>query len=183
MFGPSDAAAVRAAIPGAVLEELDHGAKAAFVPLALDVHIVDAVGDVLGLAALDRWARESMRTSARGPLVRPIVEGARRVFGSGVARMVAHMLPRTFAHLYRHAGHFEYRDAAGDTMTFVYRDMPAEIRDSRWYLQAIASSMTIALELAHLDGRVVLDRGRSEPHLVFDWSPTDRAGVAVELRG
>lgn len=181
MLGTSDAAAVRAAIPAEVLERIDHGPKTAFLPLELDVFIVDAVGDVAGFESLDRWARESMRASTRGPLIRPLVDGARRVFGLTVNRMVRHMLPRTFVHLYRDSGHFEVVDETEDSMTLVYRDVPPVITDSRWYLTAIASSLTIALEVSYLNGRVVLDRRRTEPVILFDWSPTERPGVAVEV--
>lgn len=182
MFGAAQAASVRAALPVEVLLALEQTPRAAFLPLEFDVHIVDAVAELLGVDALDRWARESMRASARGPLIRPIVEGARRVFGRTASRMVAHMLPRTFGHLYRHAGHFERRAASHDTMTFAYRDMPAMIRESPAYLQAIASSMTIALEVVDLDGRVIFDLREAEPLLIFDWSPARHRGVATELR-
>lgn len=151
---------------------------ATWLPLEVDVAMTRAVAEIAGPDGLDAWCRDAIRASIRGPLLRPVLEGAARVFGLSPGPILG-MVPRTFQHVYRHAGALRRDEDAPGRVVFSYQEAPAVVLDDAWYIPGITAALAVVLEICNVGGTATADTGGTTPRLVFEW---DQALEAVELR-
>ncbi len=153
-------------------------AASTWVPLELDLWLTRAVAEIAGADGLDAWCREAIRASIRGPLLRPVLEGATRIFGLS-PRSIMGLVPRTFQHVYRNAGGLHRERDEPNRVAFSYRDAPVVVLDDDWYLLGIMSAIAVILEICEVGGTATLDRSGAFPQFVFE---SDEALDTVELR-
>ena len=79
---PEVASRLRAELPPAVIDPIEHAARTDWIPVALDGQYVDAILGALGRAGMialyRRFTREAL---VRSPTVRSLIDGAIRIFG------------------------------------------------------------------------------------------------------
>src|SRR5688500_17018352 len=73
--------AIRSKISPQRLEQIANSASVAWLPIECDMDLTFAVFSVLGASGNRRWSRDAMVRSAAGPLIKPLLDGARSVFG------------------------------------------------------------------------------------------------------
>ncbi len=102
-FAPGCKAALVETLPGPVREELLHGSKVAYWPMAHDAAYVDALIEFFGEAkARAMWRAYSARL-VQSPMLRALFEGSVRLLGLNVGTL-ARNVPRGWSMTYRNAG-------------------------------------------------------------------------------
>lgn len=152
------AAEVRRRIPAAILAEVDASTSVAWLPVECDLAITRAVVDVVGVPGVRAWSRNALVRSAEGPLLRPLIQGARALFGLS-PHGIYKVAPRGFAAIYRDAGSLRYTSSGPNAAKLVHTDVPEQLLAVPWYLEGIAGAFEAAYEMFHLEGRVDMDIG------------------------
>lgn len=183
MFPDLVAQAIRRSVVGNAIERVETARAQTWLPVELDVFLTNAVAEGAGPEGLDAWSRAAIRNSIEGPLLRPIVNGAVRLFGLRPSGFLG-MMPRIFDHIYRNAGRI-VRDAGDDEshIHLRYVDIPEVIVESPAYLHSVAAAMAVALELCRVDGEVQLVReAPNATTLQFRWENAARTRERTEVR-
>lgn len=130
---------IRRLIGEATLEDIANSASVAWLPVEYDMTITRAVVDVLGHEGNRRWARDALLRSATGPLLKPVFDGARAVFGVS-PHALYRIIPRGFGLIYRGAGEVEYEQLGERHARLVHAELPALLSGAPWYLEGIAGA-------------------------------------------
>lgn len=130
---------IRRLIGEPTLEHIANSASVAWLPIEFDLTITRAVIDVLGAEGNRRWARDALLRSATGPLLKPVFDGARAVFGVS-PHALYRILPRGFGLIYKGAGEIEYQQVGERHARIVHTGVPALLCAAPWYLESIAGA-------------------------------------------
>lgn len=139
-----------------------------WLPLELDLELVEAVADVLGPEVDRERARLCVRACFDTPLLRPFVAGIELLFGLEPAALIG-AVPRAWHVLYRDAGRIHYEIVPGLQRVLIYEQIPASVLTNHLYLEAIAGALESLFDVCKVDGSVELaevdeHRGRAELH-------------------
>jgi hypothetical protein len=151
----------RAAVEARMTEEIEatrRASRADWLPMAFDQKLSAIVAEVAGRDAVIATNRVAFLAAADGPFLRPVVQGALRVFGvtpKGILRQI----DSTWNAGTRHAGRMEVILGEREA-TIHHRGMVA---DEIWYLGMIGILQGI-LELTGFDGH-------ADMHLADDGHP------------
>src|SRR5690606_7911229 len=80
-FAPDADARVRALVPAEVLHEIESSAPSAYLPLAVDAHLVEGIVSGLGEHDAERFWRGFVVEHVRTPGLKPLIDTAVRLFG------------------------------------------------------------------------------------------------------
>jgi len=102
---------------------IEAAAPVEWVSMALDVELTHAVAEVMGRDGVVTVNRTGLRLAMRTPLLRPIVEGARRLFGFTPAALL-HVCPRAYAAVTRNAGQMSVKKLDLRDYLVTFEDLP-----------------------------------------------------------
>jgi hypothetical protein len=161
------------------LDEVTSVSRLAWLPVHFDVDLAVALDAEIGTNAVRQWAREGLERTMEAPMLRALVDGALRLFASspgGAYRWVC----RGWTVLFRHCGTLEIASSDARSCTLVIKDPAREIR-VRPYLQGMASSLSLPLQLFQAEGTVLLEEQSDEIRFFVHWRPLPRR-VSPETR-
>lgn len=146
---------IRARIAPSVLEQVANSTSVAWLPIESDMDITRAVVAVLGREGNRVWSRDALLRSATGPLLKPIFDGARSVFGVSPHALYK-IVPRGFTLVYRGMGDVNYELVGPQHARLVQSDLPAVMLDAVWYLDGIAGAFEAGFAIFGASGEVTL---------------------------
>ena len=180
VLGSSNAQRIRASLRASSIDQIEHARAVTWFPVSLDLELTEAVGRLCGESALRMWSLDTITRSVEGPLLRPLLDGAVRMFGLN-PRPIIGLIPRAWDHLYRNAGGLRvvhHPEDGPSSMTLEYVDVPPIIYESELYLDSVAASFSIVLDLCRAPGDVRHDRCAGVTTLRFDWAAQQRTASA-----
>lgn len=169
------------AILGAHRAEIEHrmsreieatlrASRADWLPMAFDQKLSAVVAEVAGRDAVIATNREAFLAAADGPFLRPVVQGALRVFGVSPKGLLRH-IDHVWRAGTRHAGYMELTFGEHEA-TIHHRAMVA---DEVWHLGFVGLLQGV-VQLASLDGKVSMtfaDDGH--PAYLLQWQASQRS--------
>jgi hypothetical protein len=153
ILGAGEAHRVRHALGDSRVATIEQAGRMEWLPLEIDVALTDAVGEVVGMDGVRRWARTSIQQSLDGPLLGPLRDGAVRLFGLAPAKILK-WAPRAWSHVYKNAGTLRFLEPedAEARVELHHRDPPPDFRDSKAVLESVAASFAAIFDLCHVTG-------------------------------
>jgi hypothetical protein len=167
-LGPLVAAQVKQRISKETLDAVGDASTIAWLPVEHDIEISTAVRDVLGIAGLRAWSLEAMARSAQGPLIRPLSDGASKLFGI-TPHALYRVLPRGYGVVYRNCGENAYEQTSESTGVVTQTGVPSLLFDND-YLEGTAGAFMSFPRFFGLEGAVVLRLAPATRTAVFDVS-------------
>ncbi len=160
-----------AAIGPAALEQIESTHRTAWVPLELDFAVCHALEKVLGEGANVERSRRAVRQSMSSSMLKPIVDGALRLFGLSPSK-VLRVSVTGWKSIYRDVGAPRFEHAGPTAARIVFDDLPHEVLASRMYLHAIGGGLSAIFDLCDVEGEVQLhvDDVQRQAELRFSWS-------------
>lgn len=159
-FGGPTAERVRARIAKSTFVAIEDAASVAWLPVEIDIDITRAVFDELGPKAVRKWSRDALVRSTEGPLLRPIIDGTRSLFGL-TPHTLLKLMPRGFDLVYRGCGGLRYEEESEHACVLHHTGVPATFFDGEAYLEGMAGGFEAAILLGGADGTVELSSHRS----------------------
>lgn len=144
------------AIGAESLAKIRNAISTAWIPLQVDIVLSHAVEATCGPNSDFERARESLTTAMDQRLLRPFIEGVRKVFGLSPKGLLK-TSRRAWSSLYRGGGEPRFVDLGADTAALDFEEMPAEVLASEVYLRAIAGAFQALLDLAAVQGEVFVE--------------------------
>lgn len=143
-LGARESERVRARCPQ-VFEAIAASVRTDWLPLELAMEFVEAVVEVCGVDRYLEWSRRSIRESADGPLLGPVLSTLRRMSVSPHRALA--VVPSGWQLIYRNAGTLSHSRVSPREGQIVLRDADRMLQ-SREYLLGVAASFDEALALA-----------------------------------
>ncbi len=142
-----------------------------WLPVGLDIALMEAWFAEDGEAEVRSTLRSDFVRTLDQPILRPIITGARAVFGGSTERIVSWM-PHAWSVIYRNAGTPEVVEVEKGCVELRIRNLPAAIIESPRYLDTISAVMAGFLDHAkEEDGRVSLDfHDDGSARLLVEWT-------------
>lgn len=149
-----DRDAIRAGAPAAVTQ-VEGTARSDRLPLSVQLEILEQVDARLGRAGYLDLCRTHFTRTVNTPLVRPILDGAVRLFGMS-PKAIFKMFSRTWSMMSTEAGLIECVRLEPDTVEIVVRDLPMEERRADLFIEGFAATFSGVLDLFDVDGSIEL---------------------------
>jgi hypothetical protein len=162
----------RALIPGHIIRQLDEASRIDWVPMELNVPLVEAVEKVLGTErAQAHWRRDSTRI-LESPLMGPVTHGVMSLLKLSPETLFG-FAPKSFSLIYRGPDIVVTGDGPA-RLRLRYRGLPEEVAASSSWRTSCAASLEAVFLLARVKGEIVVssfDPPRGEIELVATWQP------------
>lgn len=142
---------VRARVREETLAAIRAASRVDFLPLALNVEIVQAVHAEGGPDGTRRWTRASMAL-ATGAYLKPLLNVVVALLAPSPAALYRHV-PRAWTLVYRSCGRIEVEDAGPGMTRFSCVDFPPELRVPE-FVASMAGTLESIFDLCPYDGRV-----------------------------
>lgn len=97
---PGTVAQVMARLPDETRELYENASRTSWIPVEHDARLVTAMVEVLGPSGAREFWRGFSTYYVDQPILKPLVEGAKRVFGLSMPTIIR-MFPRGYGHVYR----------------------------------------------------------------------------------
>lgn len=168
-LGPAVEAQVRARVPGALLDQLAEAARSDWMPIDLNVKLVEAVHAVAGEAGLRLWGRESFLISLTS-FFRPLLQTITALFDPTPAA-ICRFAPRAWLATYRDAGTLHLLEVGEHQLKVAFVDFPEPLRRMP-FLMAFAGTFEATYVFCAYTGKVEivpLIDGTS-PGFVVSWT-------------
>lgn len=148
--------AVRERLKPDTLHAIESASAIALIPVDLDVELTECFFNVAGGERACLALRENLRQSFDKPLLRPLLDGARAIFGSALVRAVS-WAPKVWGLVYRDAGEMVVAARGAQRVLLELRDIPLVIAASASYLQGSAATLAGFFDVAGVKGDVELE--------------------------
>lgn len=142
---------IRARLRPETLRAIESATRLDWMPFAVDLEVVEAVHAEGGEAGTREWSRRALLRTARAPLLKPLVDGAVRLFGlepGGVLRFA----PRVWGTIFRHCGEMEVTAGEREARVSLLR-LPPPVRHHP-FLVSIAGAVEAVCEICRVTGQV-----------------------------
>jgi len=147
---------VRERLKRDTLRAIDSASPLALVSVDLDVELTECFFAVAGWERAQAALRENVRRSFDQPLLRPLLDGARAIFGGSLMKSLS-WAPRVWNLIYRDAGEMAVRERGPGRLCLEVTDIPLAIGASRNYLAGSAATFAGFFDLAGVEGKVDLE--------------------------
>ncbi|MGH1343575.1 MAG: hypothetical protein ACRBN8_18605 [Nannocystales bacterium] len=127
-----------------------------WIPLDVDIVLSHAVEATCGPRSDFERARQSLTASMDQKLLRPFIEGVRKVFGLSPKGMLK-TSRRGWSSLYRDGGKPEFVDLGANAAALDFVEMPDAVLASEVYLRAISGAFHALLDLCGVQGEVFVE--------------------------
>lgn len=177
-----EAARLRAAVPPDVLRAVADAQGSDWLPLALNVQIVQALHAALGADGFAELNRKILTDALRGPLLWSLALAAQRLFGDDPASWVR-WVPRGWAILLRGCGIWQVKpEPDRSRAVLALTGLPPICADDPVWLGSVASTLSAIPPLLGRPGTVTLEQAR--PSLgsaiyCMRWGPRADAALAA----
>lgn len=173
-FGAELAARIRGRIAESTLLAVSDSSSVAWLPVEHDIEISRAVLEVVGVAGLRSWSLDAMARSAAGPLIRPLVDGASKLFGV-TPHALYRILPRGYGLIYRDCGENVYEQTGETSGVVTQTGVPALLFEHS-YLEGTAGAFQAFPHIFRWDGTAELTLFPSKQMAVFEvaWTARER---------
>lgn len=141
-----------------------------WLPFAANLELIEAVHAEGGEPAVREWARRALLRTARAPLLKPIVDGAVRLFGlepGGVLRFA----PRVWEIVFRHCGEMEVAPREREARLSLVR-LPPPARHHP-FLISVAGAVEATCEICRVKGQATVEpveASSDRADLVLRWT-------------
>lgn len=150
-LGAGVEAEVRARLPRALLDQLAESARSDWIPIDLNVNVVEAVHAVAGEAGLRLWGRESFLLSLTS-FFRPLLQTITALFDP-TPPAICRFAPRAWLATYRDAGAVQLLDIGEHQLQVALVDFPEPLR-RRPFLIAFAGTFEATYVFCAYSGEV-----------------------------
>ncbi len=145
---------LQAAIGTEMLAKIRDAIKTAWVPVQADIALANAVESTCGPGSDYERSRQATTDSMNRKLLRPFIEGVRKVFGLSPKGLFK-TCQRGWNSVYRDCGQPRYVDLGENAAALDFQDMPVQVLASDVYLRAIAGGLHALLDVCHVHGTIV----------------------------
>jgi hypothetical protein len=152
---PAAEPAVMARLTPLVKEALEAAFRLDYLPVMVNLEVVEAIHAELGPRGSRQVARESLRRTLTGPLLGGLVSTAIALFGNtppGLLRWIG----RGYGWVCRDCGEFRMVGAEEGRVELRLEELPDELNIPS-YLDAMAGALEAFLDICHAAGRVTVD--------------------------
>jgi hypothetical protein len=163
---PAAHATVMASLRSA--EALAHALPVQWLPVEVDIEVVDAVAGALSAQEYDLLVAERQRQEMGSALFKSFVSTISSLFGLSPATFIRH-LDRGWRQVLLDCGTIEVVSIADGAGVVVLRDLPEQCLASSAWISALVPGMRILFELVHVEGAVVRARHGDVIELRFSW--------------
>jgi len=170
---------VREGLKRETLHAIDSASPIALVSVDLDVELTECFFAVAGRERAQSALRENLRESFDKPWLRPLLDGARAVFGGSLMNSVS-LAPRVWNLIYRDAGEMAVRERGPGRLCLEIHDLPLAIAASRNYLAGSAATFAGFFDVVGVEGRVEMlgpDLATRSAAFVLSWADNARAAL------
>ncbi|MBX7081955.1 MAG: hypothetical protein K1X88_22305 [Nannocystaceae bacterium] len=163
-------AAVRARIPEASLAAIDDCPSAGWIPVEHEHWVTKAIFAELGADAVGYFRWLTSGRLAQTPMLRPILEQARRMFGVDPGTFLR-LGPRAFSLMFRDFGQLAMVDRGPQHATLVLSHCHDAVFEHPDYAQSWVGAMAACfdLALARGDARLELDEPGARLQFLLTW--------------
>ena len=151
---PDRAGRIRARLRPETLAAIESATRLDWMPFAADLEVVEAVHAEGGDAATREWSRRALLRTAKAPLLKPLVDGAVRLFGlepGGVLRFA----PRVWGTIFRHCGDMEVAGGEREARVSLLR-LPPPVRHHP-FLVSIGGAVEAVGDICRVKGQVTFE--------------------------
>ena len=146
--------------------------RLSWVPIEVDVALSRAVESVVGEGMAYHRTRRSVAATMDTTLMRPLLDGARRVFGLD-PRKALKLVKQGWTVVFKDCGHADYECLEDTSAVVRLFDLPEVMLGTPSYVRAIAGSMHGLLDVCGVEGttevlEASLDTRRLE--LMLEWT-------------
>lgn len=169
LLGPGVAGAVIARLSASAQELIQGAGRTGWLPLAVNVELVEAVYAAGGAVVTRRFGRELLQLGVKG-FFRPLFQAVRAIFEPSPAA-ICRFAPRAWLSTYRECGTMEIRDVGEDRLRVALVDFPEPLRRTP-YATAFAGTLEATYEFSAREGKVEIEgpEGRALGYLLT-WTP------------
>jgi len=161
--------AVRDALKPETRDAIENAWAASWLPIGHDVELTEAFFALAGRERACRAMRSNLASTFQKPILRPLVEGALRIFGSHDPRKLLRWAPRAWSLLFRNVGEMS-AEIGLDRATVELLDLPPEVADSREYLLGTAAAISAIYDLTGFEGTCeLLEHGDGKACFELHW--------------
>lgn len=158
LLGPDVEREVRARLRPEILAAIEGSARVTWLPLSHDIELSEAVYDVAGGERMFAFGRDALLDTIEAPLLKPIVDGAVRLFGLTPVRFFK-LAPRVWPQLYRGAGELRIDESGPGEVRIVNVDAPPEMTEAGEGVPlGVAGAFSAVLAVTRVNGSVVVER-------------------------
>ncbi len=150
----SDRDAIRAGAPEA-FEQVENTVRSGRIPLAVQLEILEQVEKRFGLQGYLDLCRQHFARTVDTPLVRPIFDGAVRLFGVG-PKGVFKMFKRSWSMMSTGTGSIDLVSLEPENLDIVITGLPMEERRADLFIEGFAATFMGVFDLFGLQGEVEL---------------------------
>lgn len=147
-------ARLHAAMGADTLGTIRGAIKTSWVPVEADIALAHAVESVCGFGTDYERSRRATAASLDQKLLRPFIEGVRKVFGLSPKGLFK-TCQRGWNGVYKDCGQPQYVDLGERAAALDFSEMPLQVLDSDIYLRAIAGGLHALLDICHVEGEIV----------------------------
>ncbi len=151
---PDRAERIRARLRPDTMAAIEAATRLDWMPFAVNLEVVEAVHAEEGDAGTRAWSRRALLRSARAPLLKPLVDGAVRLFGlepGGVLRFA----PRVWETVFRHCGDMEVAGGESEARISLV-GLPPALRH-HLFLVSIAGAVDATCDICRVRGQSSLE--------------------------
>lgn len=173
---PADVAdRVRARLAPETLAALGAASRIAWVPIAYDVEVTDALYLEVGPERARAFLRDNLRKSFDLPVLRGLLDTALRLLGRDPER-VLRWAPKVWSQLFRDVGSLRFEVSGPGEARLVLSDLANDVLRSIPWLDGTAGAVTAVFDVLRVDGEARLegpDRAARRAVLVLRWKPPE----------
>jgi hypothetical protein len=166
---PEAAPRVRARLSPLVQQAIDAAFRLDYLPVMVDLEVTHAIQDVVGPRGSRRVAREGLRRTLNGVMLRGLVRTAVALFGNTPPGLLK-LAGRGYAQICRDCGELRLVSAGEREAEVRLERLPDELNLPS-YLDAMAGSLEAFFDLSEVDGEVHYDPWPGGARFTLRWTP------------
>jgi len=168
-LGHEAAARILAELPPAHLKVIERSTRVDWLPVEVDVALVQVIHAEVGDEGLRHWGREALRRSFESSALRPLITTVARVFGLSPAALLK-AAPQAWRATFRGCGELSVEEASGGLVVRLV-GLPSQLHHRPFQL-SIGGSLEAVFDLAKVDGhiRLVEPGGLAEARYEVSWT-------------
>ena len=152
----------------ACADKLAHALPVEWLPVELDVQVIDAVSKQLSPQMMDALVSERQRQEMGSALFKTFVSTAQKLFGLSPATFIRH-LDRGWRQIFSDCGAIEVVALERRSAEVLVRGLPEACLASSAWVSALPAGMRVLYEFVNTKGDVTLARRGGDVELRFSW--------------
>jgi len=149
----ADCAAIRAAIPGAMLQAIHDHTSASWLPIEVNLEVTRIVAERLGPERAHNFFCDLLLAGFETPLLGSFAKGALRLAGTNPG-FALKWVPKGFSLVFRNTGEWSTSDITATTGRLAVDGLPTIMASERLWLDSVASSLQALFKLTNKGGEI-----------------------------